>query len=59
MYTVYAKVGLPRPSLQEVFSGTQYQCRKFIRDRVRRGLPTQFLIVSKLSHDAACRRYLP
>jgi len=59
MYSVYAKVGLPRPALQEVFSGTQYQCRKFIRDRVRRGLPTQFLIVSKLGYDAAAKRYLP
>lgn len=59
MYRVYAICGLPRPALQVMFTGNRSQCRKFIRDRVRSGQPTHFLVTSKLDYDAAAKRYLP
>lgn len=39
--------------------GTRAECNKFIRDRTRNNLPTQYMHVSSLPFEAAQRRYLP
>lgn len=59
MYHVYAICHGHELYLREQFSGTRYQCEKFIKARVSQGLPTHFLLISKLHIDAASKRYLP
>ena len=57
MYHVYSHcVGHSR-YLRTEFSGSRYQCERFIKNRVRQGLPTHYMFISKLDYEAACRRY--
>ena len=57
MYHVYAHCFGNCRYLKTVFTGSRYQCGKFIRDAARAGRPTHFMFVSKLDYEAATRRY--
>ena len=57
MYHVYAHCLGHQRYLKTEFTGSRYQCEKYIKNRVRQGLPTHFLFISKLDYEAACRRY--
>lgn len=39
--------------------GTRAECQKFVRDRARNHLPTQYMHVSSRGFEAARRRFLP
>lgn len=56
---VYARCfGGKEQYLQKPFSGTRYECEKYVRTLAKHGRPTHFLFVSSLDMDAAERRYL-
>ena len=57
MYHVYSHCTGHRRYLRTEFTGSRYQCEKFIRDAARAGRPTHFMFVSKLDYEAATRRY--
>lgn len=56
---VYAKCSAGnRTYLETMFSGSRYLCETYIRNRVRQGLPTHFLFISKMNAEDAARRWL-
>lgn len=57
MYHVYSHCMGHCRYLRTEFTGSRYQCEKFIRDAARQGRPTHFMFVSKLDYEAATRRY--
>jgi len=56
---VYAKCSGGREVyLQTMHTGTRHSCEKYIRERVRQGLPTHFLFISKMKTEEAAKRWL-